>query len=69
MTEVRGLPGELIDRLSELLNGDALGEGEWYSVSSYVEYYIGGRALIGVVPDTGRRRPGPSARCSGRPMK
>jgi hypothetical protein len=31
--DVRGEPGELIDRLIALLNNDALGEGAWYPVS------------------------------------
>ncbi len=55
MDEIEGLPGELLGRLIELLNGDALGdEGGWYSVSFFASFFLGGQALRNVIPDTGR---------------
>jgi hypothetical protein len=53
MNDVKGLPGELLDRLIELLNSDALGDGHWSTVSFYASYFLGGRALLDAVPDTG----------------
>lgn len=58
MNEVQGRSGELIDRLIMLLNNDALGEDEWFNVTRFVEFFIGGRALGEVVPDTGPPVPG-----------
>jgi hypothetical protein len=58
MDEIEGRPGELLDHLIELLNNDALGEGEWYSVSFYVTHFLGGRTLGSVMPDTGPPVPG-----------
>jgi len=55
---VKGHPGELIDRLIDLLNSDALGDGEWSNVSFYAVYFLGGRTLRSVLPDTGPPVPG-----------
>lgn len=54
MDQIEGLPGELLDRLIELLNGDALGEGGWYDVSFFASFFLGGKALRNVIPDTGK---------------
>ena len=51
--EIKGLPGELIDRLIELLNNDALGEGGWFNVGSWLQELIGG-SVAGSYPDTGK---------------
>jgi hypothetical protein len=51
--EIEGLPGELVDRLIDLMNSDALGERAWYDVTSYATVFIGGTALQTAVPDTG----------------
>jgi hypothetical protein len=58
MNEVEGRPGELLDRLIELLNSDELGNDEWYNVSSWATYFVGGQTLRNVVPDTGPPMPG-----------
>jgi hypothetical protein len=58
MNPIEGQPGELLDHLTQLLNNDALGDGGWYNISSYVEVFLGGRALHSVVPDTGPPMPG-----------
>jgi len=57
--EIKGEPGELIDRLTALMNSDALGERTWYSVGIDAVIALGGGALAGVLPDTGEDpRPG-----------
>jgi len=53
VSEIEGLPGELIDRLIELLNNDDLGTRTWYNVSWYVAFVLGGTSLRRAVPDTG----------------
>jgi hypothetical protein len=58
LNEIEGQPGELLDRLVELLNSDALGEREWYSVSIWAEMFVGGRVFRQIVPDTGPPTPG-----------
>lgn len=58
MDGLEGRQGELLDRLIELLNSDALDEGQWFNVSFSVTYFVGGRALRDVVPDTGPPVPG-----------
>lgn len=57
MEELRGRPGELLDRLVELLNSDALGERGWSNVSRLATFFLGGM-LSSVVPDTGPPVPG-----------
>jgi hypothetical protein len=54
MSDLNGVQGELIDRLIDLLDNAALGERMWYEVGLYAEGLIGGAALKGVVPDTGK---------------
>jgi hypothetical protein len=51
--EIDGCSGELINRLIELLDNDALGEGVWYDVGSTAQRAVGGRALAST-PDTGK---------------
>jgi hypothetical protein len=51
--EIAGKPGELLVRLVDLLNCDALGNKAWYDLSSYALFFLGGKALDHVVPDTG----------------
>jgi len=52
--EIKGEPGELIDRIITLLDNDALGEHMWYDVGRYAEMFLGGAALSRVDPDTGQ---------------
>jgi len=52
--EIVGRPGELADRLITLLNCDALGEGGWDSVGFYAIFFLGGKSLYNLVPDTGK---------------
>jgi hypothetical protein len=52
--EIKGEPGELIDRIITLLDNDALGEHMWYNVGRYAEMFLGGAALSRVDPDTGK---------------
>jgi hypothetical protein len=60
--EIKGLPGDLINRPIELLNNDGLGEGVWYEVGSSAQGAVGGRALTSL-PDTrkehGKHNPTP----------
>lgn len=58
MNGLEGRPGELLDRLVELLDNDALGEGAWYDLSFRVSFLVGGRALNRVLPDRGPPVPG-----------
>lgn len=59
MDEIKGLPGELIDRLIELLNNDGLGQGVWYEVGFFAAGVLGGAELSRIDPDTGEEpRPG-----------
>ena len=53
MEQVQGLPGELVDRLIALLNCNDLGEGEWYNLSFFLVFFVGGRKFAGVLADTG----------------
>jgi hypothetical protein len=53
--EIDGRSGELINRLIELLDNDALGDGVWYDVGSSVQHVVGDRVLSSS-PDTGRGR-------------
>lgn len=55
MDEIDGRSGELINRLIELLDNDALGQGVWYDVGRSVQLVVGGR-VAGNHPDTGRAR-------------
>lgn len=52
MDEIEGLPGELIDRLIEVLNNDALGDRSWYDVGIRAHSFVGGSAAR-TFPDTG----------------
>ena len=53
MGEIEGRPAELIDRLIELLNNDALGERMWYQVGGSAQDAVGGQVLPSE-PDTGK---------------
>ena len=59
--EIKGEPGELIDRVITLLDNDALGEQMWSNVGRYAEMFLGGAALSRVDPDTGEE-PAPGRR-------
>jgi hypothetical protein len=50
--EIEGLPGELVGRLIELLDNDALGEDAWFNLGSWLQEFIGGSAA-GSYPDRG----------------
>lgn len=54
MSDINGDRGDLIDRLIELLDNDALGEGMWYEVGLFAQGLLGGAALRSAVPDTGK---------------
>ena len=56
MDEIKGLPGELINRLVELMNDDTLGDRGWYNVSMWLQGLLGGSAA-GSFPDSSEEPP------------
>jgi hypothetical protein len=52
--KIAGRQGELIDHLIDLVNSEALGERGWETVTPFIVYFVGGKVLYDVMPDTGR---------------
>jgi hypothetical protein len=54
LNEIKGLPGELIERLVTLIDSDDFGpSASWHQQADYLVFAVGGEDLQAVTPDTG----------------